>query len=105
MIGVMSEETLIQVLTGPVAALALCIAAIFYIGRWVATHLPIWVDRHMKQIDNIIESHNEDRKVYREGLETLNTSMKELNGEVHVLKDDVKDIKDSLTRSQVDRVQ
>ena len=96
MIGVMSEETLIQVLTGPVAALALCIAAIFYIGKWVATHLPIWVDRHMKQIDNIIDSHNEDRKVYREGLETLNTSMKELNGEVHVLKDDVKDIKNSL---------
>ena len=96
MIGVMSEETFIQVLTGPVAALALCIAAIFYIGRWVATHLPIWVDRHMKQIDNIIDSHNEDRKVYREGLETLNMSLRDLNGEVDVIKDDVKDIKNSL---------
>jgi hypothetical protein len=101
----MTEDTLIQILTGPVAALALCISAIFYIGRWIATHLPIWVDKHLEQIDHIVESHNEDRKVYREGLETLNTSMKELNGEVHVLKDDVKDIKDSLTRSQVDRVQ
>ena len=92
----MTEDTLIQILTGPVAALALCIAAIFYIGRWVATHLPIWVDRHMKQIDNIIESHNEDRKVYREGLETLNMSIRDLNGEVDVIKDDVKDIKNSL---------
>jgi hypothetical protein len=96
----MTEDTLIQILTGPVAALALCISAIFYIGRWIATHLPIWVDRHMKQIDNIIDSHNEDRKVYREGLETLNMSLRDLNGEVDVIKDDVKDIKRSLDKDQ-----
>jgi len=101
----MTEELMIDILTGPVAALALCVSAIFFIGRWLAHHVPIWVDRHMKQIDNIVESHNEDRKVYREGLETLNVSLRDLNGEVHVLKDDVKDIKNSLDKVVQDKVQ
>lgn len=90
----MNEETMIQILTGPVAALGLCLLAIYAVGKWVAQHLPKWVDRHLNQIDNIVESHNEDRTVYKEGLTTLVTSVKELRGEVDVIKDDVKDIKD-----------
>lgn len=101
----MTDQMMFEILTGPVAALALCVSAIFFIGRWLAKHVPIWVDRHMKQIDNIVESHNEDRKVYREGLETLNVSLRDLNGEVHVLKDDVKDIKHSLDRVAQDKAQ
>lgn len=89
----MTEQMMIQVLTGPVAALALCLMAIYAIGKWLAVHLPKWVDRHMKQIDSIIESHGEDRKMYQESLGTITTSLKELKGEVDVIKDDVKDIK------------
>lgn len=101
----MTEELMIDILTGPVAALALCVFALYFIAKWLATHVPVWVDRHLKQIDKIVESHNEDRKVYREGLETLNVSLRDLNGEVHVLKDDVKDIKNSLDKVAQDRVQ
>lgn len=101
----MTEDTLIQILTGPVAALALCVSAIWFIAKWVATHLPIWVDRHLQQIDNIVESHHEDREVYKAGLETLNTSMQELHGEVDVIKDDVKDIKNSLDKASQDTIQ
>ena len=64
----MTDQMMFEILTGPVAALALCVSAIFFIARWLAKHVPIWVDRHMKQIDNIVESHNEDRKVYREDI-------------------------------------
>lgn len=89
----MTEQIMIQALTGPVAALALCLLAIYGIGKWVAIHLPKWVDRHLNQIDRIVESHEEDRTVYKEGLTTLNTSVTILRGEVDVIKDDVKDIK------------
>lgn len=89
----MTEQFMIEALTGPVAALALCLLALYGIGKWIATHLPKWVDRHLNQIDRIVESHNEDRTAYREGLMTLNTSVTELRSEVDVIKDDVKDIK------------
>jgi len=89
----MSEETLIDILTGPVAALALCLMAIYGIGKWLATHLPKWVDRHLNQIDDIVKSHDQDRETYKESLGTITTSLKDLKGEVDVIKDDVKDIK------------
>ena len=87
---------MIQALTGPVAALALCLMAIYGIGKWLANHLPKWVDRHLKQIDKIVESHHQDREVYKEGLTTLTTSLKDLRGEVDVIKDDVKEIKHAI---------
>lgn len=89
----MTEEMMIQALTGPVAALALCLLALYAIFKWVGSHLPKWVDRHLNQIDRIVESHNEDRTIYKEGLTTLNTNMQELRGEVNHMKEDVRDIK------------
>lgn len=89
----MSEQTMIDILTGPVAALALCLMAIYGVGKWLATHLPKWVDRHLNQIDHIVQSHDQDRETYKESLGTITTSLKDLKGEVDVIKDDVKDIK------------
>lgn len=89
----MTEEMMIRLLTGPVAALALCLFAIYTAAKWIAQHLPVWVDRHLKQFDKIVESHEQDREVFREGLTTLTVTMKELKNEVDVVKDDVKDIK------------
>ncbi len=54
------------------------------------------VDRHLTQIDNIVESHHQDREVYKEGLTTLTVSLKDLRGEVDVIKDDVKEIKHAI---------
>lgn len=93
----MTEQMMIQVLTGPVAALGLCLMAIYIVGKWLATHLPKWVDRHLMQIDNIVESHHQDREVYKEGLTTLTTSLTDLRGEVDVIKEDVKDIKGAIS--------
>ena len=41
----MTEELMIDILTGPVAALALCVFALYFIAKWLATHVPVWVDR------------------------------------------------------------
>jgi septal ring factor EnvC (AmiA/AmiB activator) len=92
----MSEETMLSILTGPVGALALCLFAIYFVARWVATHVPIWVDRHLKQIDKMIDSHNNDREMYKETLGTLTVSLKDLGKEVDVIKDDVKEIKQAV---------
>lgn len=89
----MTEELMYQLLTGPVAALALCVITLFAIGKWVAKNVPVWVNRHMNQIDKIVDSHNQDREMYRESLGTLTVSLQEINREVDVIKDDVKDIK------------
>jgi len=89
----MSDDMMIQILTGPVAALALCLFAIYYVVRWMAMHIPKWVERHMGQIDRIVESHNEDRAAYQEGLQTLNMSLQELSGEMKTIRDDVQEIK------------
>ncbi len=92
----MSEETMLSILTGPVGALALCLFAIYFVARWVATHVPIWVDRHLKQIDKMIDSHNHDREMYKDTLGTLTVSLKDLGKEVDVIKDDVKEIKQAV---------
>jgi hypothetical protein len=68
----MTNEAMLQIATGPVAALALCLLFIFFIGRWLAAHLPVWVDRHLKQIDRMVDSHNEDRQMYKESLNEVN---------------------------------
>lgn len=99
----MSEETMLNILTGPVGALALCLLAIYFLARWLATHVPVWVDRHLKQIDKMIDSHNKDREMYQDTLGTLTVSLKDLGKEVDVIKDDVKEIKQAVqtvTKSQ-----
>jgi len=97
----MSEETMLSILTGPVGALALCLFAIYFVARWVATHVPIWVDRHLKQIDKMIDSHNNDREMYKETLGTLTVSLKDLGKEVDVIKDDVHEIKQAVKNKQL----
>jgi len=89
----MTEQLIMQIITGPVAALGLCIMALFVIFKWVGQHLPAWVGKHLEQIDSIVHSHDQDREMYRESLETITLSLKDLDKEVTVIKDDVKEIK------------
>lgn len=96
----MTEELMYQILTGPVAALGLCVITLYALAKWAGKNVPVWVNRHMDQIDKIVDSHNQDREMYRESLGTLTVSLQELNKEVDVIKDDVKDIKHSIKSSQ-----
>lgn len=97
----MDNETMLQIATGPVAALALCILFIYFIGRWLAAHLPVWVDRHLKQIDRMVDSHNEDRQMYRESLTEVNKTLVTLHGDVGELQVDVRALRMEYERKRI----
>ena len=85
-------------LTGPFSAMILAVIMLFYIGRWLAENVPLYLDRHLKQIDKIVDSHNADREMYREGLQTLTEQHNQLANEVLNISRDVKEIKEDVTR-------
>jgi len=91
--AMMNEQVLIQLLTGPVGALALCLIAIFVIGRWVGQHLPKWVERHLSQFDRLIEQHQEDRDVYQQSVRDMTVELNAMGQEVRSIKNDVVEIK------------
>jgi len=101
----MDNATLLQILTGPVGALALCLLFIYFVGRWLASHLPVWVDRHLKQIDRMVDSHNEDRRVYKESITEINATLVTLHGDVDDLKIDVRAIRNDYERQRQQRQQ
>ena len=92
----MNDPVLIQLLTGPVGALVLCLMAIFVIGRWIGQHLPVWVNRHLDQFDRVIEEHSQDRKVYKESLYDMTIELQNVGTEVKSIKEDVVEIKAKL---------
>lgn len=92
---------MLQIATGPVAALALCLLFIFFIGRWLAAHLPVWVDRHLKQIDRMVDSHNEDRQMYKESLNEVNKTLITLHGDIGELQVDVKAMREDMIRERM----
>jgi hypothetical protein len=97
----MTNEAMLQIATGPVAALALCLLFIFFIGRWLAAHLPVWVDRHLKQIDRMVDSHNEDRQMYKESLNEVNKTLITLHGDIGELQVDVKAMREDMIRERM----
>ena len=92
----MDDPVLIQLLTGPVGALVLCLMAIFVIGRWIGQHLPVWVNRHLDQFDRVIEEHSQDRKVYKESLYDMTIELQNVGTEVKSIKEDLVEIKAKL---------
>jgi len=97
----MTNETMLQIATGPVAALALCLMFIYLVGRWLASNLPVWVDRHLKQIDRMVDSHNEDRQMYKESLNEVNKTLITLHGDIGELQIDVKAMRDDIQRERM----
>lgn len=97
----MTNEAMLQIATGPVAALALCLIFIFVLGRWLAAHLPKWVDRHLKQIDRMVDSHNEDRQMYKESLNEVNKTLVTLHGDIGELQVDVKAMREDIHRERL----
>ena len=60
------EMSYMELLTGPLSALALAIIMIVTIGRWLAKFVPTVVAKYMEQTDKTIEQ-----------LDKMNTSMQE----------------------------
>lgn len=93
---VIADPVMVQLLTGPVGALVLCLAAIFIIGRWIGKHLPVWVNRHLDQFDRVIDEHSQDRQVYKESLHDMTLELTNVGKEVKSIKEDVVEIKAKL---------
>jgi len=88
----MTNTEIIQMLTGPFSAMVLAVILLYAVGRWLAENIPLYLDRHLKQIDKMVESHNEDREMYRDGLQTLTEQHNVLFRDVQDIKQEVKNI-------------
>ncbi len=86
----MTNTEIIQMLTGPFSAMVLAVILLVAVGRWLAENIPLYLDRHLKQIDKMVESHNEDREMYRDNLQTLTEQHNLLVRDVQEIKQDVK---------------
>ena len=93
----MSNSEIIQMLTGPFSAMVLAVIMLFAMGKWLAQNVPLYLERHLKQIDKIIDNHTQDREMYRQGLQTLTEQHNVLAREVKEITVSVKDIKDEVT--------
>ena len=67
------DEATISLLTGPTSSLLLLLG--MGLGLWrftTQTILPaakIWVDRHLDQVDKLLDQHEADRLAYLQGLQ------------------------------------
>ena len=57
----------VELMTGPFSALILSLAIIYAIGSYV----PTVVDRHLSQIDKMIDQQEADRLLYQKSLQEI----------------------------------
>ncbi len=99
----MSSE-MINILTGPVSALALAVTILWGLSKFASKYLPQIIDKHLKQIDDQMECQ---RQICNR-LDQMGTSMVEQNasateamrkaisgvhGRLNPIENDVKEIK------------
>jgi len=67
-----------EILTGPFSALLLCMGIIYS----MAVYVPTLTARHFDAVDRMMDEHKQDREIYRESMEKMNDSIKELHHKV-----------------------
>jgi len=65
----------VELMTGPFSALILSLAIIYAIGSYV----PVVVDRHLEQIDRMIDQQEADRKLYQKSLHEILVRLEKLD--------------------------
>lgn len=64
-------EKVLEMITGPFGALAVMAIMMYFAYRFVMDKVvPIgerFIERHMNQFDRLLESHEKDREVWKEG--------------------------------------
>jgi len=107
----MTNEMLLNLVTGPVSALALAVAILWGLSRFAAKYLPQVIDKHLKQIDDQMEAQVKicDRlDQMREQMSTQHSEQTEivrkaisgLHGRLNPIENDVKDIKAVINAQQ-----
>jgi hypothetical protein len=75
----MSPE-LISAITGPFSALVLALLA-----KWI----PVIVEAHMQRFDKLIDSHDDDRKLYQNSIQRLSDRQDQMSLDIKVIRDAV----------------
>lgn len=112
----MNEDNILMLLTGPVSALALAISMLWGISKIIGKYLPKLVDKHLKQIDEQIESTKRivDRLEHmRDDFSEYQTAQSEvtrnavagIHKRLNPIENDIKEVKtflklDNLTNNQ-----
>lgn len=85
----MYEETL-QLILGPFGALATMAVVLYGIYSLVVKHLlPLathGLDRHLSQIDQMLEQHKQDRELYRESILFITQRLDKVEDDVSYIK-------------------
>ena len=89
----MTTPELVQALTGPFSAMILAVIMLMASGRWLAKYVPMYLNRHLDQIDKMVDSHNEDRVAWQEGLQTLTEQLNLLNRDIMEIRNGVQEIR------------
>ena len=89
----MTTPEIIQALTGPFSSMILAVIMLTAGAKWLGKYVPLYLNRHLDQIDKMVESHNEDREAWKSGLLTLTDQHNILARDVTEIKQDVKEIR------------
>ncbi len=84
----MSPE-LISAITGPFSALVLAVGLLFAIGKLLAKWIPVIVEAHMQRFDKLIDSHDDDRKLYQNSIQKLSDRQDQMSLDIKVIRDAV----------------
>jgi hypothetical protein len=86
----MIPDNMIPLLTGPFSALILAITLLAVIYKLIVDHvapaIKNYFDRHLEQVDRMIEEHRLDREAWQ-------SSMIILDGKLTAISEDVKELK------------
>ncbi len=89
----MTTPELVQALTGPFSAMLLAVIMLIAAAKWLGKYVPLYLNRHLDQIDKMVESHNEDREAWKNGLQTLTEQHNLLNRDIVEIKAGVAEIR------------
>ena len=84
----MSPE-LISAITGPFSALVLAVTILFALGRLLSKWVPVALDGHMSRFDKLIDSHDEDRKLYQISIHKLSDRQNQMAEDIKIIRDKV----------------
>ena len=97
------ESSYIQLLTGPLSALALAVILLYTVGKWAAKFVPTVVNKYMEQSDKTIEQLDKLNKTIMEHrsesairaeqhLEATRKSIAGLHNRLNMIEPDIKEI-------------
>tara|TARA_R100000388_G_C7209340_1_gene142749 strand:+ start:162 stop:443 length:282 start_codon:yes stop_codon:yes gene_type:complete len=86
----MSFDEILGLVTGPFGAFAVLLGVMFCCWNLVVKHLlPLarhFIDNHLRQIDQLLEEHKEDRKIYKESIQKIIDRLDKVEDDVAYIK-------------------